>query len=341
MRYYSQVRRISKCAAPDSTLIENVRLAVRLSRFAIYAWGVLGYNLLVILWGAYVRATGSGAGCGSHWPLCNGEVVPRSPQVETLIEFTHRLSSGLAFLLVVGLLVWAFRLFPRGHIVRWAVGFSMLLMITEALIGAGLVIFRLVADNDSLARALSIAAHLINTFLLLAALALSAWWASGGEPLRLRGQGVLGWLLGLGFIAMLVLGVSGAVTALGDTLFPASSLAEGLRQDISPAAHLLIRLRLLHPAIAVSVSIFLILVAALCRSSRPGFATGRFSQLLTVLLLVQLGAGVINVALLSPVWMQLVHLLLADLVWIALVLMATSALATSITPRPAPAGRLV
>lgn len=306
---------------------------MKLSRFAIYAWAVLAYNLLVILWGAYVRATGSGAGCGSHWPLCNGEVVPRSPQAETLIEFTHRLSSGLAFLLVVGLLVWAFRTFPRGHIVRWAAGLSMLFMIAEALIGAGLVIFQLVAYNDSIARALSIAAHLVNTFLLLTGLTLSARWAAGGEPVRLRRQGVFGWLLGLGFIAMLVLGVSGALTALGDTLFPAGSLAEGLKQDFSPTAHFLIRLRLLHPVIAVSVTLFLILVATLCRLSRPGPASSAFSQALTLLLLLQLGAGVINVALLAPVWMQLVHLFLADLIWVVLVLLAASVLVASTNPR--------
>ncbi len=47
--------------------------------FSRYAWGVLLWNVLVALWGAYVRATGSGAGCGSHWPTCNGEILPRAP----------------------------------------------------------------------------------------------------------------------------------------------------------------------------------------------------------------------------------------------------------------------
>ena len=83
------------------------------SGFAAYAWAVLGFNLLVILWGAFVRATGSGAGCGSHWPLCNGEVLPRAPALATLIEFSHRLTSGVALLLVIGLVVGAWRGFPR------------------------------------------------------------------------------------------------------------------------------------------------------------------------------------------------------------------------------------
>ena len=299
---------------------------MKLNRLAVYAWGVLAYNLAVILWGAYVRATGSGAGCGNHWPLCNGEAIPRSAQVETMIEFSHRLSSGLALILVVGLLVWAFRAYPKGHAVRLGAGFSMLFIITEALVGAGLVLFALVADNVSTARAIVISVHLVNTFLLLGALTLTAWWASGGKPVQLTGQGPVGWVLGVGFLAVLILGASGAVTALGDTLFPAQSLAEGLQQEFSPTAHLLIRLRLLHPIIAILVGIYLVMAAAVCRILRPAPLTGRLARLLTGLYLVQLVAGTVNVVLLAPVWLQLVHLLLSDLIWITLVLLAGSAL---------------
>ncbi|MCZ7575412.1 MAG: COX15/CtaA family protein [Ardenticatenaceae bacterium] len=309
------------------------------NRFASYAWSVLVYNLTVILWGAYVRATGSGAGCGSHWPLCQGEVVPRSPRIETIIEFTHRLSSGLALALVVGLLIWAVRAYPKGHRVRLGAGLAMLLMITEALLGAGLVLFKLVAENASMFRAVSVATHLANTFLLLAALTLTAWWASGGAPVRLKRQGGVGGLLGLALLGVLVLGVSGAVTALGDTLFPSGSLAAGLRQDFSPTAHFLIRLRLLHPVIAVSVGLFVILTAGVSSSRRPSLYTTRLAWVLTVLFLLQLGAGLTNVVLLAPVWLQLVHLLLADLVWIALVLLAAAALAKQL-PRAEALGSL-
>lgn len=123
-------------------------------RFAIFSWSVLVYNLGIILWGAFVRASGSGAGCGSHWPLCNGEVIPRSPTVQTLIEFSHRLTSGVALILVVALTVAAFRAFPKRHIVRRGALFSLFFMLTEALVGAGLVLFSLVADNASIARAM-------------------------------------------------------------------------------------------------------------------------------------------------------------------------------------------
>ncbi len=195
---------------------------MKLSAYAKYAWFVVAFNMGVILWGAYVRATGSGAGCGSHWPLCNGVVIPRSQSVETLIEFTHRLSSGVAFLLVVGLLIWAWRVFPKGSIVRNGAVFSMLFMTTEALVGAGLVLFELVADNISIARAVSISIHLVNTFLLLACLSLTAWWSSGGKPVQLSGKNFYMSILGLGFIGMLILGVSGALTGqlAGRRTFP-------------------------------------------------------------------------------------------------------------------------
>ena len=298
-----------------------------LTRFAKYAWFVLAFNLGVILWGAYVRATGSGAGCGSHWPLCNGEVIPQPDQIETLIEFTHRLSSGIAFLLVVGMLVWAWRIFPRGHRVRYAAIFSTIFMITEALVGAGLVLFELVAENTSSARALAISVHLVNTFILLACISLTAWWASGGKPVQIRWGNVDVWLLLVGFLGVLILGMSGALTALGDTLFPVNSLEEGIRQDFSAAAHFLVRLRILHPTIAVIVAVYLIFVINWINSRVKRSLSRQISWVLITLFVMQLLAGAINVLLLAPVWMQMVHLLLSDLVWISLVLFSAEVMA--------------
>jgi heme A synthase len=301
---------------------------MKLTRFAKYAWLVLAFNLGVILWGAYVRATGSGAGCGSHWPLCNGEVIPRTEQIETLVEFTHRLSSGAAFLLVLGMLIWAWRSYPQGHRVRRAAVFSMVFMVTEALVGAGLVLFELVADNESTARAISISIHLVNTFILLAFISLTAWWASGGNPLKIRWERLEVGLLVLSFIGVLVLGMSGALTALGDTLFPTSSLQEGLRQDFSETAHFLVRLRILHPGIAVIVALYTIFVVNLINARIQNRFNQQIGWVLITLFVIQLLAGIINVLLLAPVWMQLVHLLLSDLVWICLVLFAAESLGT-------------
>ena len=305
---------------------------MKLNRLATYAWATVAYTLFVVVWGAYVRASSSGAGCGSHWPLCNGEVIPRAPQVETLIELTHRLTSGLALPLVVVLLVWVRRAFRKGHPARAGATLSLVFMLTEALIGAVLVRFELVAGNASLSRAAVLAVHLVNTFLLLATLALTAWWVSGGQRLRVRGQGALGWLFAAALPGALVLAVSGAVAALGDTLFPSNSLAEGLRQDFSATAHLLVRLRLLHPALAFVVGGLAVLTAACAYQLRAGAWVRRWALAVATLVLLQIAAGLLNVLLLAPIWLQLTHLLLADLLWLALVLLAASSLAESAAP---------
>lgn len=304
-------------------------------RFPIYAWAVLAYNLLVVLWGAFVRATGSGAGCGSHWPLCNGVVMPRAAGLETVIELTHRVTSGLALVAVVVLVVWAFRVYPSGHRVRGGAVVVLALIIVEALLGAGLVLFELVAYNESMLRAVSMVAHLVNTFLLIGSIALTAWWASGGRALRIRHQGPLPWLLAIGLLGVLVIGASGAIAALGDTLFPARSLAEGLAADFSPTSHLLLRLRVLHPVIAIAVGAYLLILSRIA-VGRPE-ASAPAARSVVLLVFVQLLAGVANVLLLAPVWLQLVHLLLADLLWISLVVLSASALQVRPAARPEPA----
>ena len=306
---------------------------MRLTTFAKYAWGVLFFNIFVILWGAVVRATGSGAGCGSHWPLCNGEVIPLAPRIETIVEFVHRLSSGLAFLLVLGLFLWSLRAFPKGNKIRFAAGLSFLFIITEALIGAGLVLFRWVAQDTSVARAFAIVFHLINTFILLASLVLTAWLSSGAKRAEFPGKRMIKIFLALGLVGTIILGASGALTALGDTLFPSGSLSEGLQQDFLPTAHFLIRLRVLHPTIAIIVGVYLITMAGILRLQEDDPDTLRIARLLTLGILLQLGVGFLNLFLLAPVWMQIVHLFFADLVWIILVLLFYSSLGLSYNTR--------
>jgi cytochrome c oxidase assembly protein subunit 15 len=296
----------------------------RLSRFA---WFVLIYNALVVLWGAYVRATGSGAGCGQHWPLCNGEVVPASPSTAMVIEFSHRVSSGLALVLVGVLAIWVWRTCRAGHPARRGAVLSVIFILTEAIVGAGLVLFQLVADNATMARAMFMAVHLVNTFALLACLALTAYWVSGGSDIRLKRGGSLAWMIGAALLGLVAVGKSGAVAALGDTLYPPSSLNAGMMADLSATSAILIRLRVLHPVIAIVVG-----VALIVWSARVGFPAGSrvgpaARRALYALVVAQLAAGLLNVLMLAPVWMQLVHLLLADAVWVALVLMAASALA--------------
>jgi heme A synthase len=281
---------------------------------ARFAWGVLVYNLGVVSWGAYVRATRSGAGCGAHWPLCNGEVIPSAPSV---------------------LVAWTWRAAPRGHPARQGAAGAAFFMLTEAAVGAALVLFRLVADNPSMARAMFMAVHLVNTFALLACLALTAWWLSGGAPLAASGRAARVAWLALGAAGMALAGVSGAVTALGDTLYPARSLAEGLSADLSATSHAIIRLRLFHPAITVTVASALAFAGLAARRNASPEAQ-RWGARLVALACVEVAAGVVNLLLLAPVWMQLVHLLLADLLWITYVWFAACLLRREAAPSRLP-----
>ena len=217
------------------------------------AWGTVGYTLLVIMFGAFVRATGSGAGCGEHWPLCNGVIIPRPEQIETIIEFTHRITSGLLLIMVLIGVIWAYRKFPKGHATRHGATLSLVFVVIEAAIGAGLVLLQLVEENATPLRAVAVGAHLFNTFLLLAVMTYTAWYASRGyaERFRIRAKGKAVFMIIAGLVLYGLVGATGAITALGDTLFPVGSLAvEGA------ATHFLIKLRVIHPILAVAVALF-------------------------------------------------------------------------------------
>lgn len=283
--------------------------------FARCAWSVLAYNVAVVLWGAYVRATGSGAGCGNHWPLCNGEVVPQMASVQRMIEFSHRASSGVDTFLILGLLVWAFRAFPKGHAARLGGVLTTTFLFTEAILGALLVKFGLVENNASPARAFADGAHLVNTLTLLACITLTAWWGSGRPRLRLEGRAALLAAISLGTVVLL--GVSGVIAALGDTLFPATSLQVGLAQDLDATANVLLRLRMWHPMIAGATAAWLAFYS-LTSASR------KIAWTVSGLLAAQLAAGIMNLVLLAPIWMQMMHLLLADALWISLVLLCAT-----------------
>jgi heme a synthase len=299
--------------ATAATAKHITRALVRYARF------VVGYNILVILWGALVRATGSGAGCGNHWPLCNGEVVPLSPRIDTIIEFTHRCMTGGATFVVLGLLVWTFRATLKGQAARIAAVVSTILLVNEAILGALLVKLGYVTGNQSAGRVVMLSIHLSNTLLLLGALTLTAVLLGTGQrtsELSLRGRRST-WAL-VGLAATIVVGVSGSLAALGDTLFPASSLRAAVDQDFSASSPLLLRLRGLHPVSAVVAAAFVIwLVARAKRANKE-----RLANIVLTLLGVQFLLGIADVVLLAPVWMQIVHLLGADLYWVALVTLA-------------------
>ena len=305
--------------------------AVDSKPLARLAWFILGWNVLVILWGAVVRATGSGAGCGAHWPTCNGQVVPLAPSIGTMIEYFHRATSGIALLLVALLLYRILGHRSRGHLARFWAAASMILILSEAAIGAGLVLFRKVADDESTARGFWISGHLINTFLLLAALTLTARFAddaSGALRPASVFQAAVRWARQnpttvLACLALMATGVSGAIAALGDTLFKAQTLGEAIAQDFSPASHIFLRLRILHPVIALiggGVVLMLAYRTMTMNPSRP--RVRRMGFVLSGLVVTQWFLGLTNLVLLAPTVLQIGHLFVADLIWITLVLIA-------------------
>jgi cytochrome c oxidase assembly protein subunit 15 len=254
-------------------------------------------------------------------------VVPALAQGKTAIEFTHRAMSGVLTVWVVGWAVWAFRITKPGAVLRKGVVAAVLLIGLEGLIGAALVKLRLVENDASVARAVGVGVHLVNTFFLVGAIALSAAWAQGQARLRLKGQGRLGKGLLVAVGLLVLLGVTGAINALGDTLFPAHSLAEGLAQDRAATSSFLLHWRATHPLLALVVTAYLAGAAAMTWFLRPSQVVRRRAVAVMVLVSVQVVIGVLNFGLLAPVGLQLLHLTVANAVWIAVVLWSSAALA--------------
>jgi heme A synthase len=200
--------------------------------------------------------------------------------------------------------------------------------VLEAALGAGLVLLELVGANDSLPRAVAVAVHLVNTFLLLACLTYTSWGATTERLARFRAEvpprRSLLVLLGLG--SFLLVGASGAIVALGDTLFPSSTLAEGLSRDFSPAAHFLIRLRVIHPVLAIAAASYALFLASWIGVRDERRSVTAASRALGASIVVQVALGFANLILLAPTWLQLVHLLVADIVWVAYILLALESL---------------
>lgn len=305
---------------------------LKLSKFAKYAWFVLAYNLVVILWGVFLRASKSGDGCGQHWLTCHGEVVPSAPELKTVIEFSHRVTSALAGIFLIVLLVWAWRIWRESkaetnHIFKAAVA-SFVFVVIEGLLGAGLVLTGNTAENLTPTRPVWMAAHLINTLILLTFLTLTAWFASGGKRFNFKAEPKILFLLGAGVLGILLIGISGSIAALANMIFPSETLAEGLAKDFSATSHFLLRLRISHPILSIMTSVYLIFLAGwLRKKSENERSVTRWSNALSVLILAQIAFGAVTLLTGAPILMQLGHLLLADLVWIAFVLLTASFLA--------------
>jgi heme A synthase len=309
----------------------------KMSAFAKYAWFALGYNVLVILWGVFLRASKSGDGCGEHWLTCNGELIPSAPQFKTVIEFSHRMTTAIDGFVMLILVVWAVWIWHKSRnnqskqILYGAIG-SLFFVITEAAVGAGLVLTGNTAEAITDMRPFWAIGHLVNTFILLAFLTMTAWFAGGDRRVRVKVETKTAVLTGLAVLGMIFVGMSGSLAALSNMLFPSQSIAEGIAKDFSPTSNVILRLRLSHPILSILTSVYLIFLAGWLKARSGNDArVSKWTNLVSILVVLQVAFGAATLLTFGPIVMQLGHLLLADLIWIAFVLMTANYLSQAET----------
>lgn len=282
-------------------------------QFQKFALSLLIYTVLVILWGAWVRISHSGDGCGDTWPLCHGQLIPDAERGKTWVEYGHRLMSGIYGLVVIYFWWVARKVFTKDSFARKAAFATLFFTITEALLGAKLVLFQLVTTNDTPYRAFVMALHQLNSFMLTGAVALA--FASALEDKVSRASAkkysAIPWLI-------VFIGITGAWASLSNSLFPTNNLWEGLVADFSSSSHFLIRLRVLHPIIALvgggSLALFFWIKS---QTAESHYIQKRSFQLFTVLVGALL-FGIATLLLHAPVWMKIAHLAIAHSVWVLL-----------------------
>ncbi|MNK07858.1 Heme A synthase [compost metagenome] len=286
------------------------------AQYKKFAFGLLIYTLLVILWGAWVRISHSGDGCGDTWPLCHGQLIPEAQRGKTWVEYGHRLMSGIYGLVVIYFYVVARKVFPKGHYARKMALATLIFTITEALLGAKLVLFGLVTTNDTPYRAFVMALHQLNSFMLTGAVALSYAGASFDQKLmptsRLsKAIRFFPWII-------IAIGITGAWASLSNSLFPTESLWQGLLDDLSSDSHFLVRLRGLHPMLAALGAGSLALYFWIQANTAESEALQKRSLQLSMILVVGIIFGVATLVFHAPVWMKIVHLALAHTIWVVL-----------------------
>ncbi len=312
--------------------------------YTLAAWATLVFTLLVVIWGGYVSASGAGDGCGDSWPLCRNLLEASTPttRVDTLVEFTHRLTSGLALLAVAGLTLWSRRRFSPGHRARYWAALALLFMVVESLLGATLVIFRLVDLNVSLARALIQPVHLTNTYLLMGSLAFAAWWSGPRRSLPAAAHPRPARLVIVALVGVVVLSAFGTAASLASTVFPSESFLDGVRSDFTRDAHYLIKLRIGHPIAALALGGYFFWLGRRLRPERPQRMPFQY-HVVTGVFATQVAVGLLDAVLLAPIGLQMAHLLLAHGLWISLLALWLELVSETLTPdRPEldiPAGR--
>ena len=297
------------------------------SSFATYSLVVLIYTLATVAWGAIVRSSGSGAGCGNNWPLCDGQLLPIFSSSQRIVEFAHRTSTEIVGPLALILLIWARRIFPQGSMGRKAAYGVMAMTLFEGLIGAVLVKKGWVNMDTSVGRVYFMGLHVVSTFVLIAFLTTAYLAAKGVRPIQIKGQGAVGWMLGACVLCVAGLGISGAISALGHQLWPVNDV---LKAAASPTSPLLVKLQPTHPFLAVAIGLLIVLTVGLVLHLRPTADVRRASRYVAGAFGGEMLVGLINIWLKAPVWMQAAHLVTADLTFASVIALAIAAMGVGV-----------
>ena len=277
------------------------------------SWAIVAYTIVIIAWGAWVRISGSGDGCGDHWPLCHGAAVPIGGSVKTWTEVAHRYSTAIFGIFILAQLVAIRRITPKENPARYWIWYTLFFTATEALIGRMLVKQGLVNESESLSRMYVMPLHLLNTSLLLFSSVMTAESVKFGarRPVQVS-RTTKRWGFTISLLLALLLG-TGAIAALGSHLLPASSLSTGLADDLSATSHPAVRLRLLHPVLGLLIPVGVVLFISIssARASNPTLRTlyQRFGWAVGIMVVI----GVATLTLLAPTWLKLLHLTMANL----------------------------
>jgi len=276
-------------------------------RLLFYTKLGLVLSVLSILAGAFVRATGSGDGCGATWPTCKGRIIPSLSDTSEIIEFSHRGISGI--LLIVTLYIFVnSRKLEKGSIARRVANYLTFFVLFEALIGAVIVIFEWVGLNSSLPRIVAVPIHLVNTFGLLASYVILF------KILENKLDSIKNlWDRNFIIISILFLltGATGSITALADVLYPSASFIEGFLDDFDRTSEVLTRLRIFHPVVSTILSIALYIES---KQLQKRFDIN--TNFLKFLIFAAVFLGVANVLSNIVLFLSIFHLALADLLWI-------------------------
>ncbi len=312
----------------------------RTDRFPVFAWIVLGFTILVIISGDIVQATESGAGCGETWPRCDGSLIPTISDLQTGVEFTHRMVTAILGFGYIAVVIGAWRrrgwsdesgalatvgrlLTPAGftdayrrssalwRVTVWAVVFFVI----EVILGAMLVVFGWVESDASIGRVIVDSVHLVNTFAMVLTLTLVVFHASGGGALRLDRSRFSHQLLLAGAGIITLIGITGAINSLADALY----FSEDVIVEETPIASILVTIRGIHPVVAIGGGIAVFLIVRYLATGQ-GAGVRPYALAIQGIVWAQFIIGFLNIALLTPLESQVLHLLTAHVMWVLFVL---------------------